>query len=155
MGRGSNSQTASDRRFYATQREGFRKIAEQAESASQKSVRNRNLAATARAAESLVGTERARELLGNRSLQALRSELESVYDLIVPSVLGDIEKAVEATMQNAPINKPLGSGLTDNEWLAKAESIQDYMGFLYGYGYTDGEIAAALAYGRYLVRGSS
>ena len=145
------SATAKDKRFYDNQREGFRKIAESAEKGSN-TVRNRNLAATARAAESLVGTQRARDLLENKSLKALRSELERAYAVITSGVMGDIQKARDAAEINQPINLPLGSGYTPNEWLEAAEAIQDYSSYLRGYGYTDAEVAAALAYGQYLVR---
>ena len=140
----------SDRRFYENQRAGFHKIAEQA--ALGRSAINRNIAETARAAEQLVGTDRARELLANKSLRALRGELLKAHGIITSNVMSDIASAVEAASINKPINLPLGSGFTGTEWLAVAEAIQDYSSYLHGYGYTDAEIAAALAYGRYLIR---
>ena len=66
--------------------------------------------------------------------------------------MGDIDKALEAAQANKPLNKPLGSGMSGNEWLATAEAIQDYVGYLRGYGYSNAEVAAALVYGQYLVR---
>ena len=148
-GRGSSSATS---RFYANQRAGFARIAQAAEKGSN-TVRNRDIAEVARAAEGLTGTERAHDLVREYTLGSLRRELENAHGIVsAASVLGDMERAVEASAAQQPYNNPLGSGMSSTEWLATADAISGYIDILHSAGYTDAEIAAGVVYGNYIRR---
>ena len=141
-------QSNSDERYYRDQREGFRRIADQAERAAGRSYRNTLIAHTARAAENLVGTERAEALISDSNLNTIYRVMSQTHDTLSAGVLGDLDKMLD----NSTLNKPLGSGLSDDEWQHQKDRVQAARAFLGNAGYTDYEIAAALAYGRYLIR---
>ena len=148
-GRGAISASAkSNERYYSDQRAGFARIAEQAEKSSSGSFRNIAIAGTARAAEELVGTERAADLLSNTNLNKIYRDMSREFDVIGASVLVDLDKM----LNNETLNKPLGSSLSNDEWQEVKDRVQAAHSFLVSDGYTDYEIAAALAYGRYLIR---
>lgn len=152
MVKSKTSDAYENKRFYDTQREGFRKIAEQAEQSSSKSVRNRELAETARAAEQLVGTQRARDLVNDGMFKNLKADMNLTQEPMVGShAMGILEKL----LSNEAFNKPLGSSLTHNEWQAVKDAVQREYAALEAKGYTKAEVAAALAYERYLVRGEA
>lgn len=147
-GRGMIS--ASDKRYYANQREAFRKIADQAEKAHQ-SLANKNIAKTARAAESLVGTERARALVSDQNTKQIKTEMERAYAIVGSGAMGQLDDM----LQNETLQNPLGAGYTATEWQGVKDAVQGYYETLTDAGYTHDEIAAALAYGQYLVRGET
>lgn len=148
-GRGSSSLSASDKRYYENQRAGFRKIAEQAEKAS-KTEMNRYVAETARAAESLVGTDRARELLNDGVFKGMKADINMTQEPILSGQ--SAMRLLENLLDNDTTNRPLGSAMTHNEWQAVKNAVQRDYADLEARGYTKAEIAAALGDGHYLIR---
>lgn len=143
-GRGAGS--ASSAQYYATQRAGFKKIADQAEKSS--SYKNKLIARTARAAESLVGTERGEKLVNDWNVNQIKTEMERAYAIVGANALSNLESMLD----NEALNNPLGSGYTHAEWQGVKDAVQGYVGNLEEKGYTVDEIAAAVGYGQYFTR---
>lgn len=144
-GRGSASMSASDARFFANQRDGFRKIAQHAESGFQ-SVMKRNIASTARAAEKMVGTDKAVKLVDSPELRLINREIENAHGVIRSQVLGDLETMLSPSTGQRPMN------YSEAQWSTAKANVQDAYGQLSAQGYSASEVAAGLAYGRYLRR---
>lgn len=150
-GRGATSATAAANEGYQQdQRSVFTSIAEKAENAGGGSFRNNLIAYTARAAESLYGTERAKNLLENGNFNRLYRDMRREYGNLGPAVMVELDKMLD----NSALNKPLGSGYTNDEWQEVKNRVQSNMYFLTSNGYTDYEVAAALAYETKLLRNS-
>ena len=112
-------------------------------------LRYRQIAETARAAEELVGTERGKDLVLSGNLNRMYRDLEREYDVVGAG----IATTLDSLLDNSTLNKPLGSGYSDEQWQNFKTKIQYLYRSLIADGYTHYEIAAALAYGRYLYRG--
>lgn len=147
MAKPTGSATAKTKAYYAAQRETFRKQAEQAENGS--SYRSQLVARQARAAESLVGTDRARELVNDTYFKSLKADIGLTQEPITIGTLSLLEKLLD----NETLNRPLGSGVSYNEWQGIKDAVQAEFSMLAEKGYTTDEVAAALAYEDKLVRG--
>ena len=128
-------------------------MAEHAENGNQKILRNRNMAEVARAAEALVGTDRARELLTDAYFRGLKADIGLTNDPDLDSF--NVMSLLQKMLNNDTPNKPLGSSLTWNEWDGLKRVVQGNVAELEDRGYTLAEIAAALAYGDKLSRGGA
>lgn len=124
-------------------RAAFRQIAERAEKNTAGTYANVLLAQTARAAEQLVGTDRARKLLNDGNFNRLYREMARAYGTVGTSALSKLDKALD----NDVLNNPAGSGYSADEWQEVKGRIQGLTQYLYNNGYSENEIAAALAYG--------
>lgn len=138
-GRGSTSATARIAAIVENNREAFGRIAERAERNANVGF-SRTLAETARAAESLVGTERAAALLADSALKSIRREIEGAHGKATVSVLSDIRRMTEPGLDNRPMRYSL------DEWDAAKTRVRAAMGELAAKGYSEADVAAALAY---------
>lgn len=122
-------------------RRAFHEIAEKA--ANDGSARGLNVAQMAFAAEELVGTERASDLLRDSNFNRLYREMTRAHGHIGVSALGLLDRDTDMDR----VELPMGSGYSRDEWLEAKERIRAARDLLNNKGYNDNEIAAALAYG--------
>lgn len=132
-GRGASSASA----VVETNREGFRKLAESAEHGS--SAQARSIARTARAAESLVGTERAGSLLANEDVKVIENELASAFRINGSRTLSNIEAMTEGGR-----GRPLGYSV--ERWENASRIVQESLSRIEGNGFTAADVAAAIVY---------
>lgn len=137
-GRGASSASA----VVETNREGFRKLAESAEHGT--SVQARSIARTARAAESLVGTERAATLLANENVMVINNELASAFRINGSRTLSNIEAMVEGGR-----GRPLG--YSAERWENASRIVQESLARIEGDGFTVADVAAAIVYKNRLI----
>ena len=144
-GNGASSATAKVQTIYEQNRQMFIKAAERAETGFQ-SVHKVNSGRTARAAAGLVGTERGFSLVESDELGRLGRIVDRANAGGFKSTLSEIEQLLEPGLGNMPMH------MTGSEWSAAKSWAQDAVGNLAAKGYTVEEIAAGLAYQRYLQR---
>lgn len=149
-GRGASSATATatERSQGQDQRAAFAAIANRAEQAFG-SMRAHYTVVTARAAESLYDTDRARQLLEDGNFNRMLREMTRAYgEQGSSTAMGNLEKMLD----NNTRNKPMGAGYTNDEWDEAKQRVQGYHYYLERQGFTDYEIAAGLAYTTKLLR---
>lgn len=106
--------------------------------------REQYYAATATAAENLIGKQRFLDLSSEPEVATLRNQVRKTGNVMrnSASVLGE----VEGLRDTRYLNKPLGSRYTNAEWQQVKEDTANAYNALSAKGYTGAEMAVALTY---------
>lgn len=131
--RGASSASAA----VESNREAFRKLAESAEKGS--SVQAKSIARTARAAESLAGTERAGSLLADEDVKVIENELASAFRTNGSRTLSNIEAMTEGGR-----GRPLG--YSAERWESASRIVREALARIEGNGFTVADVAAVIVY---------